>query len=119
LFVAVLASGLGIGGGPFRAHGGFGFVHQGTIMRVAPGGVTSSRGQCTALAPNNSGGGTITCTNGGYVNPGGPMIPDPSSVGSTSSSSGPFIVNSGGNWIEIPGGAAGGASVGAAAGSLK
>jgi hypothetical protein len=104
--VAVLAGGFGMDG-PFRAHGEFGFIHQGTIMRVTPGGT-----QCTTLAPTNSGEGTTTCTNGGYVNPGGPMMPVPGS-GSATSSSSAVTTGPGPSWVGV-----GGAGIGAVAGSI-
>jgi hypothetical protein len=124
--VAVLAGGLGMGG-PFRGHGEFGFVRQGTSMRVTPGApITSGGTQCIAPSTINSGGTSITCTNGIYVNPGGPMVPAPSSKSATSSSGGPvtkgsstWIVNTPMGWEALSGPGAVGAGVGAVAGSTR
>lgn len=115
--VAVLAGGIGVGGGPFRGHGEFGFVHQGTVMRVAPGGpVTRGGGQCVTSGAANSGQTSITCTNGNYVNPGGPMVPSSSPVGTAPVSGGG---GPGPSWTSVgPAGAIGG-GVGAVAGSSR
>ena len=64
LCLALLIGFLG-GNGNFRTGRGV-FVNPGTIMRVAPG-----TGVCTTPLSANAGG-SVTCSNGTYVNPGVP-----------------------------------------------
>ena len=82
LFLALLVGATGIGGQGW-GHDNFGFVHQGTIMRVSP---VQRTGPCNPPL-SVRGGASITCSNGTYVNPGGPLIPAPTTGGSGAQSS--------------------------------